>query len=129
MFFWPSFTIILRSSFAYDCLSFILDYVFANGCRSPPWRQVHGDIAYIEVKTKEGERFPLTASTSGYYVNRGMKKDGEIDYDRESDIFPSLVHILKAKSSFFAEAINKKVSRIYQELRFYQYFVTIVNSL
>ena len=84
-------------------------YVFTNGCRAPPWRQVHGDIAYIEVKTKEQEVFPLTASTSGYYVNKGMKKDGEIDYTRESDVFPNLIQLLKAKSSHFADVINSKV--------------------
>ena len=39
-----------------------------------------------------------------------MKKDGEIDYDRESDIFPSLILLLKAKSSHFVDVINSKVS-------------------
>ena len=39
-----------------------------------------------------------------------MKKDGEIDYDRESDVFPSLILLLKAKSSHFVDVINSKVS-------------------
>ncbi len=70
---------------------------------------MHGDIAYFEVKTKEDERYPITASTAGYYVNGGMKKDGEIEYERESDVFPSLISLLKAKSAHFTDVINKKV--------------------
>lgn len=89
----------------------ITAYVFANGCRAPPWRQVHGDIAYIEVRTNEGEIFPITATTSGYYVNRGMKKDGEVDYNRESDVFSTLILLLKAKSAHFAHVINSKVTK------------------
>ncbi|XP_065051590.1 outer dynein arm-docking complex subunit 2-like isoform X3 [Rhopilema esculentum] len=100
---------------AVEHIDWMLSYVFTNGCRAPPWRQVHGDIAYIEVKTKEQEVFPLTASTSGYYVNKGMKKDGEIDYARESDVFPNLIQLLKAKSSHFADVINSKEFRHYAE--------------
>ena len=92
--------------------TYFVGYVFANGCRAPPWRQVHGDIAYIEIKMKEGETFPITASTSGYYVNRGIKQDGEIDYARDSDIFSSLILLLKAKSAHFADVINSKVMYI-----------------
>ena len=70
---------------------------------------MHGDIAYMEVKVKEGESFPITASTAGYFVNRGLKNDGEIDYERESDVFSSLILLLKAKSAHFADVINSKV--------------------
>eukprot|EP00794_Sanderia_malayensis_P017757 gene17757-19530_t len=94
-----------------NCISNIewsLTFVFANGCRAPPWRQVHGDIAYLEVRTKEDERYPITASTAGYYINKGMKKDGEIEYERESDVFPSLISLLKAKSAHFDDVINRK---------------------
>jgi len=97
-----------ESYHAVEKIDWILTYTFANGCRAPPWRQVHGDIAYMEVKVKEGESFPITASTAGYFVNRGLKNDGEIDYERESDVFSSLILLLKAKSAHFADVINSK---------------------
>ncbi len=48
----------------------ILDMVFSNGCRAPPWRQVLGDLCYIKVTTPEDEQFYVTASTEGYYINK-----------------------------------------------------------
>ena len=48
----------------------IIDMVFSNGCRAPPWRQVLGDICYIEVNTCEANQLFITASTEGYYVNK-----------------------------------------------------------
>jgi hypothetical protein len=45
-------------------------YVFKNGCRAPPQRQLHGDIAYIEVRPFDGNLLYITANTSGYYVNK-----------------------------------------------------------
>ena len=56
------------------CLFDSVDMVFSNGCRAPPWRQVHGDICYIRVKTHENEQFLITASTEGYYINKVKKK-------------------------------------------------------
>ena len=44
--------------------------VFSNECRAPPWRQVLGDICYIEVTTCEEDHFFVTASTEGYYINK-----------------------------------------------------------
>ncbi len=48
--------------------------VFSNGCQAPPWRQVLGDICYIEVRTRENSQFYVTASTEGYYVNKASFK-------------------------------------------------------
>ena len=90
----------------------VIAFVFANGCRAPPWRQVHGDIAYLLIKSTEGEEYSITASTIGYYVNKGMKQDGNIEYERDSDVFTSLILLLKAKSAHFANVINKKVATI-----------------
>lgn len=51
-------------------IAFTADHKFQNGCRSPPWRQIHGDISYIEVKPHDEDPFFVTASTTGYFVNK-----------------------------------------------------------
>jgi hypothetical protein len=40
-----------------------------NGCRAPHWRQLHGDIAYIEIKLKGRDSIYVTASRNGYFLN------------------------------------------------------------
>lgn len=57
-------------SYFFKKKAFLTDMVFSNGCRAPPWRQVVGDICYIQVTTKEDKQFYITASTEGYYVNK-----------------------------------------------------------
>ena len=86
-----------------------LDYEFSNGCRAPPWRQVHGDISYIIVKPRDGDRLSITAGTSGYFLNKGKTDNNEIDYDRTGDVYPTLVALLKEKSQHFADTISRKV--------------------
>lgn len=49
------------------------DITFANGCRAPPWRQVLGDICYIQVKPHDGSELCIAASTEGYYVIKVCK--------------------------------------------------------
>ena len=88
-----------------------VDYEFANGCRAPPWRQVHGDISYILVKPSDSDRLSITAGTSGYFENKGKTDENEIDYERNGDVFPSLVALLKEKSQHFAKTISKKVRK------------------
>ena len=46
------------------------NYVFQNGCRAQPKRQLHGDICYLDVKPHDGQVFYVTANTSGYYCNK-----------------------------------------------------------
>ena len=50
------------------CVGF--DFKFSNGCRAYPVRQMHGDIAYIEVKPHDTDKLSLTANTFGYFVNK-----------------------------------------------------------
>ena len=47
------------------------NYVYQNGCRAQPWRQLNGDICYLVIKCFDVDQ-PLyvTANTSGYYLNR-----------------------------------------------------------
>ena len=85
------------------------DYQFENGCHAPPWRQVHGDISYLDVKPSDGDALTVTASTSGYFVNKYKSTEEESRYERESEVYPTLVALLKAKSAHFCTTIDKKV--------------------
>jgi len=44
--------------------------VDSSGCRAPFWRQLKGDVAYIEVLLHDHtEAVYITASTHGYFIN------------------------------------------------------------
>ncbi|KAL7856705.1 hypothetical protein SRHO_G00156040 [Serrasalmus rhombeus] len=85
------------------------DYEFSNGCRSPPWRQAHGEIAYLIIEPCDTEPLFITCSTAGVYLNSGIKQEGEENaYERKSDVYKDLVTLLKIKSPHFTENINKQ---------------------
>ncbi|XP_076445145.1 outer dynein arm-docking complex subunit 2-like [Babylonia areolata] len=93
-------------------------YVYKNGCRSPPWRQLHGDICYIETKAHDSGKLFITANTSGYYFNKGPDADkpGQLDYERlDQDTYRDLVTLLKAKSAKFTEVIGKKEFALHEK--------------
>uniref|UniRef100_A0AAR2KTB1 Outer dynein arm docking complex subunit 2 n=1 Tax=Pygocentrus nattereri TaxID=42514 RepID=A0AAR2KTB1_PYGNA len=85
-------------------------YEFSNGCRSPPWRQAHGEIAYLIIEPCDTEPLFITCSTAGVYLNSGIKQEGEENaYERKSDVYKDLVTLLKSKSLHFTENINEQV--------------------
>uniref|UniRef100_A0A8C8I3M0 Armadillo repeat-containing protein 4 n=1 Tax=Oncorhynchus tshawytscha TaxID=74940 RepID=A0A8C8I3M0_ONCTS len=85
-------------------------YEFTNGCRTPPWRQVHGEICYLVIKPCDTQPLHITCSTAGVFLNGGIRQEGEENaYDRTSDVYRDLVTLLKSKSPHFAENINKQV--------------------
>lgn len=47
----------------------IADYIFSNGCRAPPWRQVHGEICYLVIKPHDTDPLYITCSTAGVFLN------------------------------------------------------------
>ena len=55
---------------ALESIKFISDYEFDNGCRAPPWRQVHGDICYLKIKPLDADMLSITANTAGVYRNK-----------------------------------------------------------
>ncbi len=55
---------------ALEYIRYISDYEFDNGCRAPPWRQVHGDICYLKIKPLDADELPVTANTAGVYRNK-----------------------------------------------------------
>ncbi|NXT68187.1 ARMC4 protein, partial [Chaetops frenatus] len=56
-----------------ESLEYTSDYVFSNGCRAPPWRQVHGEICYLVVKPHDTDPLYITCSTAGVFLNGVMK--------------------------------------------------------
>ena len=85
------------------------DHQFSNGCHAPPWQQVHGDISYLDVKPFDSDKLTITANTAGYFLNKGLTQEGQVNYERDGEVYPTLVALLKAKSPQFASAIEKKV--------------------
>ncbi|KAK7500939.1 hypothetical protein BaRGS_00007819 [Batillaria attramentaria] len=96
-------------------------FVYKNGCRAQPWRQLHGDICYIEAKPHDvGNPLHVTANTSGYYLNKGPdpEKPGHLDYSRpDQDTYRDLVTLLKAKSPKFAEIINQQEFALHEDAK------------
>ena len=85
------------------------DHQFSNGCHAPPWQQVHGDISYLDIKPFDSDKLTVTANTAGYFVNKGLTQEGQVNFERVGDVYPTLVALLKAKSPQFSSAIEKKV--------------------
>lgn len=48
---------------------YLLDYEFSNGCRAPPWRQVHGEMCYLVIEPCDTETLYVTCSTAGAFLN------------------------------------------------------------
>ncbi|KAJ3178764.1 Armadillo repeat-containing protein 4 [Geranomyces variabilis] len=88
------------------------DYTFANGYKAPPWRQVHGELCYIQVQTFDVSKFIVTASKKGYFVNKGYatNEKGEeiLDYDAISNTFPALIDLLRDRSPVFNKRIDEQ---------------------
>ncbi|XP_043922605.1 outer dynein arm-docking complex subunit 2 [Protopterus annectens] len=90
-------------------IDYTSEYEFANGCRAPPWRQVHGEICYLAIKPHDKDLTYVTCSTAGAFLNGGKKTEEEtIDYDRKSEIYRDLFTLLKKISPIFAENISKQ---------------------
>ncbi|NXU86027.1 ARMC4 protein, partial [Xiphorhynchus elegans] len=75
-----------------ESLEYTSDYVFANGCRAPPWRQVHGDICYLVIKPHDTDPLYITCSTAGVFLNGVSNTKG---YHAVMNIF----NVLKSKLS------------------------------
>ncbi|NXF91008.1 ARMC4 protein, partial [Eubucco bourcierii] len=52
-----------------ESLEYTSDYTFSNGCRAPPWRQVHGEICYLVIKPHDTDPLHITCSTAGVFLN------------------------------------------------------------
>ncbi|XP_009467351.1 PREDICTED: armadillo repeat-containing protein 4 [Nipponia nippon] len=102
-----------------ESLEYTSDYTFSNGCRAPPWRQVHGEICYLVVKPHDTDPLYITCSTAGVFLNGGeLKSKDDIDYERKSDVYKDIVTFLRERSPRFVENMAKQVSIIKTSCRF-----------
>uniref|UniRef100_A0A3Q3VZX0 Uncharacterized protein n=1 Tax=Mola mola TaxID=94237 RepID=A0A3Q3VZX0_MOLML len=92
---------------ALKSVRYTADYEFSNGCRAPPWRQVHGEICYLVIEPCDTETLYITCSTAGVFLNGGEERG----YERTSSVFEDLVTLLKSRSPHFAENIMKQVRK------------------
>ncbi|XP_060638451.2 outer dynein arm-docking complex subunit 2 [Anolis sagrei] len=106
-----------------ESLEYTSDYEFANGCRAPPWRQVHGEICYLAIKPFDTDRMFVTCSTAGVFLNGGREKErDEINYERQSDIYKDLVSFLRERSALFVENMAKQKYTFFDEPKREKYY-------
>eukprot|EP00075_Anas_platyrhynchos_P017118 XP_027306371.1 armadillo repeat-containing protein 4 isoform X1 [Anas platyrhynchos] len=99
-----------------ESLEYTSDYTFSNGCRAPPWRQVHGEICYLIIKPHDTDPLCITCSTAGVFLNGGeLKSKGDIDYERKSDIYKDIVTFLRERSPRFVENMAKQEYTFFKE--------------
>ncbi|XP_009327402.1 PREDICTED: armadillo repeat-containing protein 4-like [Pygoscelis adeliae] len=92
-----------------ESLEYTSDYTFSNGCRAPPWRQVHGEICYLVIKPHDTDPLYITCSTAGVFLNGGeLKGKDDIDYERKSDVYKDIVTFLRERSPRFVENMAKQ---------------------
>ncbi|XP_055009111.1 LOW QUALITY PROTEIN: outer dynein arm-docking complex subunit 2 [Boleophthalmus pectinirostris] len=96
-------------------LRYTSDFVFANGCRAPPHRQLQGEISYVTIETFDTEPLSATYSRRGVFLNKGVKEfdADEDEYEQISDVvFEDLTSLLKTKSHYFAQNLLKEFSAV-----------------
>ncbi|XP_059674975.1 outer dynein arm-docking complex subunit 2 isoform X2 [Gavia stellata] len=99
-----------------ESLEYTSDYMFSNGCRAPPWRQVHGEICYLVIKPHDTGPLYTTCSTAGVFLNGGqLKGKDDIDYERKSDVYKDIVTFLRERSPRFVENMAKQEYNFFKE--------------
>ncbi|XP_062984526.1 outer dynein arm-docking complex subunit 2 [Elgaria multicarinata webbii] len=104
-----------------ESLEYLSDYEFSNGCRAPPWRQVHGEICYLTIKPRDTDVMYVTCSTAGVFLNGGTERD-EINYERKSDISKDLVTFLRERSATFVENMAKQKYTFFDEPKYEKHY-------
>uniref|UniRef100_A0A8C2BZ43 Armadillo repeat-containing protein 4-like n=1 Tax=Cyprinus carpio TaxID=7962 RepID=A0A8C2BZ43_CYPCA len=97
------------------------DYVFSNGCRSPPWRQMEGEICSLIIETCDTEpTLFITCNTSGVFLNEVRYTDTFPKHERingegvenssmtKSEVYKDIVTLLKNQSPHFAAAADEQ---------------------
>ncbi|KAL7976529.1 hypothetical protein Chor_008478 [Crotalus horridus] len=106
-----------------ESLEYLSDYEFFNGCRAPPWRQVHGEICYLSIKPRDTDIMFVTCSTAGVFLNGGRSNErDEIDYERKSDIHKDLVTFLRERSAAFTENMAKQKYTFFDEPKYEKHY-------
>ncbi|KAM9303711.1 outer dynein arm-docking complex subunit 2 [Morus bassanus] len=99
-----------------ESLEYTSDYTFSNGCRAPPWRQVHGEICYLLIKPHDTDPLYITCSTAGVFLNGGeLEGKNAIDYERKSGVYKDIVTFLRERSPRFVENMAKQEYNFFKE--------------
>nr|CDS33949.2 armadillo repeat containing protein 4 [Hymenolepis microstoma] len=74
-----------------------------NGYRSPPWREVFGDVAYFLIALENRDKpLSVTASTDGWFINGGFDSEkSELLYSQEGETHPTLLSLLRKECQRF----------------------------
>ncbi|CAH8605336.1 unnamed protein product [Dicrocoelium dendriticum] len=107
----------LECAIGKDRTRFVLEYIMPtgvfkmvqdNGCRSPPWRQLYGDIAYFLVKVHGSDHeLSVTAATYGWFINGGFNhKTGQLNFEKTGEVHRDLISLLCANSSKVGEFVR-----------------------
>ena len=108
---------------------------FRPGVYAPPWREIYGEMCYIQAKTHDVGVMMITGTNSGYFVNGGYQvtrpesSDGpanppaingarapRMDYNARSPTYPTLLDLLRAQSAHFNRSIDNQEERMTERL-------------
>ncbi len=82
-----------------------------GGYNPPPSdRRLNGDLAYLEIQLKEGEKFHVTAFPSGFYVNRSTDSTFDPTPATEPCFSHTLLDCLLQRSNTLRQAWVSKTS-------------------
>ncbi|XP_029955418.1 armadillo repeat-containing protein 4 [Salarias fasciatus] len=90
-------------------LRYTSDVEFPNGCRSPPWRQLLGEMCYLVIEPCDTDVLHVTCSSDGVFLNGGIRQEQqESGYEPAGATFTDIVTLLKSKSPRFAESMKNQ---------------------
>lgn len=88
------------------------NFTFGTLVKTPPWRQLYGEICYFVAQCHDTPKLSITCTRKGFFVSKGYTandKGAEIlDYDALSQVYPSLVDLFRAQSPHFASRIDNQ---------------------
>ncbi|KAF1672026.1 Armadillo repeat-containing protein 4, partial [Pygoscelis papua] len=89
-----------------ESLEYTSDYTFSNGCRAPPWRQVHGEICYLVIKPHDTDPLYITCSTAGVFLNGVSNNKGF--HGLFGSMYIYLKYFFFYKNKYFSDKAAKK---------------------
>ncbi|NXE80267.1 ARMC4 protein, partial [Cochlearius cochlearius] len=95
-----------------ESLEYTSDYTFSNGCRAPPWRQVHGEICYLVIKPHDTDPLYITCSTAGVFLNGVSNDKGYHGYMSNHSFLVLCIYIIFLfflnKNKYFSDKAAQK---------------------
>ncbi|NXY41729.1 ARMC4 protein, partial [Ceuthmochares aereus] len=94
-----------------ESLEYTSDYIFSNGCRAPPWRQVRGEICYLVIKPHDTDPLYITCSAEGVFLNGVSNNKGYHGENEEHQIKMSQREQVRTKggTSSYNTCLSSKI--------------------